>query len=145
MGPIRTSIFSASPDRRPSPVDPEQWDGLPLTNRHRSAAQHPASQIEAVESQFAPRSTSLGLLSGRVKQMRYKRLISIPTAMPNDCPRLISVLQILRANSMRSGVQELSISLPEPFEPICQFGPTGATVCQLADEQCEGLDVSGDP
>jgi hypothetical protein len=42
-------------------------------------------------------------------------------------------------------VQDLSVSVPKPFEPIRQFRPVGASVRQLADEQCERLDVSGDP
>ena len=42
-------------------------------------------------------------------------------------------------------VQDLSVSLPKPFEPIRQFRPAGASVRQLADEQCERLDVSSNP
>ena len=47
--------------------------------------------------------------------------------------------------SNRSGHSGYSDSLPKPFEPIRQFRPAGASVRQLADEQRERLDVSGDP
>jgi hypothetical protein len=45
----------------------------------------------------------------------------------------------------KADVQDLSVSLPKPFELIRQFWPAGASVRQLADEQRQRFDVSGDP